>query len=322
MKRGESTNDPIRIGISACLLGQKVRYDGGHKHDRFLTDTLGTYFEWVPVCPEVEVGMGIPREIIRLERRGSEIRLVAPSNGVDHTRAMRSYAKKRIAALAGEDLCGYILKRNSPSCGMERVAIYGSRGLASRSGRGLFADGLMQQFPNLPIEEEGRLCDPCLRENWIERVFAYRWLRSLWAGRWTIANLVAFHTANKLLLLAHSPKTYQELGRMVASAKSVPRGTLRACYEADFMGALTKLATSGRNANVLQHSVGYFKDALDADSRRELLGHIEDYRVGIVPLVVPLTLIRHYIRRLRVPYLSGQIYFNPHPKELALRNHV
>lgn len=313
---------PIRIGVSACLLGREVRYDGGHKRDAFLVETFGHYVQWVPVCPEVEIGLGIPRPTLRLERHGADVRLMMPKTGGDHTDAMRDYADKRVAALAEDDLCGYILKKDSPSCGMERVKVYGTSTIPSKSGRGLFAEALMQRFPNLPVEEEGRLNDPPLRENFVERVFAYRRVRSLFGGRWTLGDLVAFHTAHKLQLMAHSPKVYEQLGRLVAQAKGVARAALRDSYESQFMLGLTALATPQRHTNVLQHMAGYFKKQLDDDSKRELQSVIDDYRRGLVPLVVPITLIRHYVRRFTVEYLQGQIYLEPHPKELMLRNHV
>ena len=324
MAESDAADRPIRIGISSCLLGQKVRFDGGHKHDRYLSDTLGQYYEWVPVCPEVEIGLDIPRPTIRLERHGADVRLVMPKqDNRDLTDAMRKYAKKRVEELAGEELSGYILKKNSPSCGMERVRVYPpTGGMPEKGGRGMFAEALLERFPNLPIEEEGRLCDPRLRENWIARVFAYHRLRSLFAGRWTLGELVAFHTVHKLVLMAHRPAAYQQLGRLVARAKQVPRDQLRRQYEDQFMAALTYRATTARNTNVLKHMLGYFKKTLDAACRHELLGVIEDYRAGLVPLVVPITLFKHYVRMLQVDYLRDQVYLNPHPKELALRNHV
>jgi uncharacterized protein YbgA (DUF1722 family)/uncharacterized protein YbbK (DUF523 family) len=313
---------PIRIGVSMCLLGEKVRHDGGHKRDQYLTHTLAEFFEWVPVCPEVEVGMGTPREAIHLVQLSGEVRLVGRQSGADHTDAMRSYARRRVEQLASQNLSGYILKKDSPSCGLDRVRLHHGHGRVTRSGRGLFAAALADRFGNLPIEEEGRLCDPRLRENWIERVFAYHRLQMLWATRWRVGDLVAFHTSHKLVLLAHSPQAFQQLGRLVAASKTLPRGELRECYEREFMAALTKLATRGRHTNVLQHMVGYFRDQLDDASRRELLGCIEDYRRSLVPLIVPITLVAHYVRRFDVEYLKGQVYLNPHPKELALRNHV
>jgi len=316
------TDAPIRIGISSCLLGEPVRFDGGHKRDPFLVETFGRYVEWVTVCPEVEAGFGTPRESMRLARVGDDVRLVTTRTGIDHTEQLRRYLATRVAALGEDELCGYVLKKNSPSCGMERVKIYGARGGPVATGRGLFADALLAAYPRLPVEEEGRLCDPRLRENFIERVFAYRRLRSLFGPRWTIGGLVAFHTAHKLQLMAHSPSLYAKLGRLVAGAKAVDRATLRAHYEADFMDALAVLATPKRQVNVLQHIIGYFSDRLDRAARHELLELIEDYGRGFVPLVVPLTLVRHYVRQFDLSYLRAQSYLDPHPKELMLRNHV
>jgi uncharacterized protein YbgA (DUF1722 family)/uncharacterized protein YbbK (DUF523 family) len=314
---------PIRIGVSTCLLGQRVRFDGGHKRDAFLVETFGQFVEWVPVCPEVEMGLSIPRETLRLVHEAKGTRLVMPKTGADYTEAMSRFAAARVAALVKEDLCGYVLKKDSPSCGMERVKVYSPRGGApSKTGRGLFAETLLAVFPHLPVEEEGRLCDPRLRENFVERVFAYRRLRSLFASRWTIRDLITFHTAHKFQLLAHSPKAYERLGRLVARAKRLPRQEVRARYEAEFMEALKVLATPSRNVNVLLHIVGFFKDQLDRASRHELLSLIEAYRRQLVPLVVPLTLVRHHVSRHEVSYLPGQVYLDPHPKELMLRNHV
>ncbi len=321
----------LRIGISACLLGERVRYDGGHKLDRFLTDTLGKFVEFVPVCPEVEIGMGTPREPIHLIELGGEIHLRGVKSDIDHTAAMRRYARQRVRQLAALDLCGYILKKDSPSCGMERVKVYaGGRignpsyvhGNPVRRGVGLFAEALLAGLPNLPVEEEGRLADPLLRENWVERIFAYQRLKALWSRRWKVDDLVALHTAHKFALLAHSPRAYAELGRLVAAARSLPRAELRERYEGQFMAALAKIATPGRHANVLQHMAGFLSDRLDAAARQELAGMIDDYRRGLVPLVVPITLISHHARQLDVKYLRGQTYLHPHPKELMLRNHV
>jgi uncharacterized protein YbbK (DUF523 family)/uncharacterized protein YbgA (DUF1722 family) len=313
---------PIRIGISACLLGQNVRYDGGHKRDRYVTDTLGEYFEWVSVCPEVEIGLGTPRPIIRLEDHAGDIRLTMPSTGRDLTRDMNEYAKKRVRALRRLQLSGYLLKSKSPSCGMERVKVYRGRGGPSKQGRGVFATRLMEAFPDLPVEEEGRLCDPVLRENWIERVFAYHNLAGLWGSRWKIGDLVRFHTRYKFLLLAHSPKAYASLGRLVGGSKSASRRELRSRYTLAFMEGLANIATRRKHVNVLDHILGFFKRDLDKPARDELLMHIRDYGRGHVPLVVPLTLVSHYVRLLDVEYLRDQVYLNPHPKELALRTGV
>jgi uncharacterized protein YbgA (DUF1722 family)/uncharacterized protein YbbK (DUF523 family) len=314
--------DRIRIGISACLLGAQVRYDGGHKRDAFLADTFGRHVDWVSVCPEVEVGLGTPRETLRLEAIDGRVRMVMPKSGRDLTDEMRAYARRRVEALADEDLCGYVLKKDSPSCGLFRVKVYDARRAPSRGGRGLFAEVLVERFPALPVEEEGRLSDPRLRENFVERVFAYRRLKTLFAGRWSVGALVAFHTAHKLALLAHSPAAYTALGQLVAQARALPRAGLRARYEREFMAALRVMATPRRHVNVLMHMAGYLRRTVDEDSRRELRQVIEDYGAGLVPLVVPLTLLQHHVRRTGEPYLSGQVYLSPHPKELMLRNHV
>lgn len=317
--------DRIRIGISACLLGHTVRFDGGHKRDPFLVETFGPFVEWVPVCPEVELGLGTPRPTLRLERareNKAAVRLVMPSTGNDYTAAMQRYAARRVNALSADDLCGYVLKKDSPSCGMERVKVYGRTTIPEKSGRGLFADALLQRLPLLPVEEEGRLNDPHLRESFVERVFAYRRLRTLFAERWTVGGLVAFHSAHKLQLLAHSTAAYERLGRLVAGAGTRPRPAVRAQYETEFMRALQVLATRRRHVNVLQHITGYFRKRLEDDSRHELLSLVDDYGRGLVPLIVPLTLVRHHVRRFQIPYLQGQTYLEPHPKELMLRNHV
>jgi uncharacterized protein YbgA (DUF1722 family)/uncharacterized protein YbbK (DUF523 family) len=310
-----SGTEEIRIGISSCLLGARVRYNGEHKRDAFLTDTLGKLVRFVPVCPEVEIGLGTPRETIRLERRGREVRL-------DHTDTMRTYARRKVRDIEKHDLCGYILKKNSPSCGYERVKIYDKNGSPSASGRGVFAEELVGAHPSLPVEEEGRLHDPGLRENFFERVFAYRRLKSAFRGRWTVGGLVRFHTAEKLLLLAHHPDSYRSLGRLVARAKAMPRQEVAERYPRDFMDALVHKATRGRHANVLQHCAGYFREHLSGDERTELQRLITDFRKGLIPLVVPVTLIGHFTRKYDVAYLSGQTYLDPHPKELMLRNHV
>lgn len=312
----------LRIGISACLLGEEVRFDGGHKRDAFLTGVLAPHVEWVPACPEVEVGMGTPRETLRLVRREGGTRMVTTRTAVDWTDAMRGWSTGRVEQIAGADLDGYVLKKDSPSCGMARVKVYGADGPGARDGRGVFAEVLLRRLPLLPIEEEGRLCDPRLRENFIERVFAYRRLKDLFRSKWTTRDLVRFHTANKMALLAHSTVRYQELGRLVAGAKALGRPELRSQYERMFMDTLAVPATTRRHANVLNHMAGHFKEKLDAASRRELAAAIDEYLRGLVPLVVPLTLIAHYVRVHEVGYLAGQVYLQPHPRELMLRNHV
>lgn len=313
---------PIRLGVSSCLLGNEVRFDGGHKRNRFVTDLLGRFVEWVPVCPEVEVGMGTPRPALRLTNDGDGVRMVEIGSGRDHTAAMEKYARKRVRSLRRLDLCGYILKKDSPSCGMTRVKIYGAKGMPARAGQGLYASALMEAYPNLPVEDEGRLNDSKLRENFIERVFAYSRLGQLFRGRFTRGQVVDFHTAHKLQLMAHSTVAYRELGRLVASMKQLSMAEFRDQYGTAFMQALARVASRGRNTNVLQHAAGHLKTELDSASRTELARLIHDYREGLVPLVVPITLIAHYVRLHEVDYLKGQLFLDPHPRELMLRNHV
>jgi uncharacterized protein YbgA (DUF1722 family)/uncharacterized protein YbbK (DUF523 family) len=317
--RNPADTQRIRIGISACLLGDEVRYDGGHKRDIFLTDTLGKLVEWVKVCPEVESGMGTPREPIRLVAQGRAIRLRGVTSDRDYTTSMIAYSAAKMAALSHEDLCGYVLKRDSPSCGMTRVKVYGSKGRPSRAGVGLFAQALLVRFPHLPVEDEVGLADPRLRENFIERVFAFRRLRDLFGSRWTAGDLVRFHTTHKLALLAHSTPASVRLGRVVAGAKGADRSSLRARYTTEFMDALKSIATRRRHANVLQHMAGYFRKTLDATSRTELSALIEDYRRGLIPLIVPVTLIRHHVRVHDVPYLASQVYLAPQPYDSMRR---
>jgi uncharacterized protein YbgA (DUF1722 family)/uncharacterized protein YbbK (DUF523 family) len=313
---------PIRVGVSACLLGRAVRFDGGHKRDPFLTDTFGRFVEWVPVCPEEEAGFGTPRESMRLVDDDGRLRLITTKTARDLTDTMRRFSTGRVEDLASQDLSGYVLKKDSPSCGVTRVKVYGAAGVGARTGQGLFAAAVRERLPLLPMEDEGRLCDPRLRENFIERVFAYRRLTDFFSTRWTVGGLVRFHTAHKLTLMAHRIQAYQELGRLVATAKARPREAVKREYSDTFMHALEQLATVRRHTNVLQHMAGYVTPDLDPASRVELLRTIEDYRLGLLPLVVPMTLVRHHVRRLGVAYLLDQVYLEPHPKELGLRNHV
>lgn len=321
---------PLRIGVSSCLVGRPVRFDGQHKRDSFLVDELGPFVTFVPVCPEVEVGMPVPRETLRLirgaGRRAEETRMVSRS-GEDWTARMTAWAKDRVAALARAELSGYVLKKDSPSCGVWRVKRYDegepeAGGHPQRDGQGLFAAELQRALPHLPVEEEGRLCDAKLRDNFIERVFAYHRLCALWSSRWSMKSLVDFHTREKMALLAHDEPGYRRLGRLVAGGKALLRDELRARYQAGFMEALGKLATPARHVNVLMHMFGHFSGRLSPEARQEVLTVIDDHRNGLVPLVVPLTLLRHYVRLLKVAYLSEQTYLDPHPKELMLRNRV
>lgn len=314
------TSDPIRIGVSACLLGQKVRYDGGHKRDDFLTDLLARFVEFVPLCPELELGLGVPRESIHLAIREGAVRLVAPKSGRDLTDDMRRWASKKLDFVERQGLSGFVLKKGSPSCGMERVKIHGTG--SSRSGVGLFAAALMERCPLLPVEEEGRLTDARLRENFIERVFAHhRWAAFVETAR-KPGDLVRFHTSEKLLLMAHQPTGYAALGRQVAQTKSTGLKTAMANYGDVFMATLRVPVTARRHVNVLQHAAGYFRDRASLAERRELAGTIDEYRRGLLPLVAPITLLRSLVRVHAVDYLAGQTYLSPHPKELMIRNHV
>lgn len=314
----------IRLGVSTCLLGERVRYDGGHKHDRYVTDVLGAYVdEWVPVCPEVECGLPIPRESMRLVGDPENPRLIMPKSGRDQTERMQTWIEQKLPELATLDLNGFIFKKGSPSSGAWRVKVYDKNGVPSASGSGVFAGAFMKRFPYLPVEEEGRLHDLPLRENFIERLFAHaRWLCLLDEDP-TPGGLVRFHSSVKLALMAHSPAHYQELGRLVAKAGTLPWDELVDRYYAGYMTGMNVLATRGRHVNVLQHLMGYLKDDLSSEDKQELLSLFEDYREGLVPLVVPVTLLKHHLARHNVPdWVHIQTYLNPYPKELMLRNHV
>jgi len=316
------TTLPLRVGISRCLLGEEVRFDGGHKRDTFLTEVLGRYVEWVPVCPEVEAGLGTPREAMRLVGDPKDPRLVTIKSVTDHTRALEMMTRNRIRELKELDLSGYVFKKGSPSCGIERVRIYNEHGRPSRNGVGLFARAFIEQFPLIPVEEEGRLCDPTLRENFIERVFCYRRWQELVQSGVTRQALVQFHTIHKYLLLAHHPQQCEVLGRLIGQAHQHRPKELAHRYGKLFMKALAVKATVRKHVNVLQHILGYFKERLGAHEKAELLGLIGDYHHGLTPLIVPLTLIKHYVQIFDVTYILDQVYLNPYPKEIMLRNHV
>jgi uncharacterized protein YbgA (DUF1722 family)/uncharacterized protein YbbK (DUF523 family) len=312
----------IKIGVSTCLLGEKVRFDGGHKNNRYITQTLSPFFEFVPVCPETECGLGIPRESMRLVGDVNHPRLITNKSRIDHTDQMQRWAAGKLDALEKEDLCGFIFKKDSPSSGLYRVKVYNDKGQPVKSGRGVFAAAFTARFPRIPVEDEGRLNDPMLRENFIERVFALkRWREALTKKR-TTGNLVEFHTREKLLLMAHSPKHYREMGRLVASGKQIKPTELYQRYETLLFKALELKGTVSKHTNVLMHILGYFKKQLTADEKQEVLELIENYRGGHLPLIVPITLMNHFVRKYRQPYLSEQIYLNPHPIDLQLRNHV
>jgi len=315
-------NSNPRVGISACLLGHQVRFDGGHKRDLFLADLFGKFVDLVAICPEVEVGMAVPRETVRLVGAPAQPRMIAERSGRDWTDAMLHFAAQRVRDTAEKQLSGYVFKKNSPSCGMERVKVYNAKGMPERQGRGLFAAALMHQYPLLPVEEEGRLNDLKLRENFIERVFAYhRWLQAN-TEQSSPAALVRFHTGHKFLLLAHSERHYRQLGRLVAAAKQRSLAAVYDDYGRVFMEALAVHATEKTHANVLDHMMGYFSKQLTASERQELAQLIGEFRHQLIPLIAPITLMRHYIKKYQVGYLQEQLYLEPNPKELMLRNHV
>lgn len=315
-------NEKIKVGISTCLLGENVRYDGGHQHDRYLTDTLCRYFEYVPVCPEVECGLSTPREAMRLVGPIDAPRLLTNKTGVDHTERMQTWAAGRLTALREAGLCGYIFKAKSPSSGLFHVKLYDGEGQVTGFTSGLWARAFTQTFPHLPVEEDGRLHDPDLRENFIERVFALKRFRDEVSVQPSVSALTDFHARNKLLLMAHAPTAVAVLGRLAAGAT---RRSLRqdvANYESQWLDLLAKPATVRRHVNVLQHMRGYFRKSLADDERQELTEVIAQYGAELVPLIVPVTLFRHYVRKYAVAYLADQSYLNPHPIELKLRNHA
>ena len=320
-EQGGGAEEGIRVGISSCLLGEEVRFDKGHKRDSYVMGTLSAYFEFVPVCPEMGIGMGTPREPIRLVGNPARPSAVGVrSKDLDVTDALEGFAAQTVQRLQAAGISGYILKRGSPSCGMERVKVYSPKGMPSHSSSGIYARVLMEGMPLLPVEEEGRLGDPVLRENFIQRVFVYhRWQRTAMSGM-TPGKLVDFHTRHKLILMAHSQAAYRRLGQLVARAGSEAMDDLAASYISESMATLKRRATRKSHANVLMHLMGFLKRSIDREDKAELAETIDAYRVGQVPLVVPMTLLNHHFRRHPDPYVEGQHYLAPHPKELMLRN--
>jgi uncharacterized protein YbgA (DUF1722 family)/uncharacterized protein YbbK (DUF523 family) len=317
----DEDREPIRVGISSCLVGEEVRFDGGHKRDAYITGTLARWFELVPVCPEVAIGLGTPRPPIRLVDVAGEVRVRGVKDpGQDVTGPLSAYGRRMAAELP--DLDGYILKRGSPSCGMTRVKVYTQQGQPLRQSAGAYTEAFQAVRPLLPCEEEGRLGDPGLRESFLERVFAHHRWRRLAAGGLTPGKLVEFHTEHKLLVLSHNQSAYRRMGRLVARAGAEPIETLAGEYARELMGALARPATRRSHTNVLQHLFGYVSRALDAEDRAEMVDTIEQYRTGYLPLIVPITLLRHHFRRHPHPYVERQRYLSPHPRELMLRNLV
>jgi uncharacterized protein YbgA (DUF1722 family)/uncharacterized protein YbbK (DUF523 family) len=315
-------DDKFKIGISSCLLGNNVRWNSGHKLDKYLTNTLGQFVDYVPVCPEVEAGFGVPRESFRLVGDPDHPHLITFKSKTDHTDRMVSWAKKRVKELEKEDLCGFIFKSDSPSSGMIRVKVYNEKGMPHKVGIGIFARAFMEHFPLIPVEDDGRLHNPLIRENFILQIFTMKRWRETMSGKRNMGNLVDFHTRNKLLLLSHSQKHYRSMGKLVADGKKFPIKDLYQQYQRLLMDALNLKTTIRKHINVLQHLMGYFKNQLTGDEKQELIEVFGQYRSEYVPLVVPITLINHYVRKYDQPYLKQQTYLNPHPLELKLRTHV
>lgn len=317
------SDEAIPLGISTCLLGQSVRYNGGHKRDRFILQTLGDYFSYVPVCPEVECGMPIPRESMRLVGTEENYRLLTHNTKEDKTDQMIRWAEKRLTELEEKELCGYIFKSKSPSSGLYRVKIYSPDGKRVwNTGSGIWAAMFAAHFPLIPVEEDGRLHDPALRENFIERVFVFKRWRDMVKKSPSYGDLVRFHTRHKLLIMSHDLSLYRSMGKLVAEGKPGPFSEVLGAYLQQLLSAMKKLSSVKKNTNVLHHIMGHFKQELSPDEKQELLGIIDQYRQGHLPLIVPVTLLNHYVRKYEKEYLAEQWYLNPHPTEMKLRTHV
>tara|TARA_B110000858_G_scaffold49124_1_gene56649 strand:+ start:21143 stop:22114 length:972 start_codon:yes stop_codon:yes gene_type:complete len=320
-KEIEEQQGKIAIGISSCLLGEKVRYDGGHKNDSYIAKTLGQYFDFQTFCPELDIGLGIPRKPIRLSRNDSHItRCISVDNPEsDFTDALAESANQK--QQWHSKLCGYILKKDSPSCGMERVKIWGDA-MPIREGVGVYAGKMMENFPYLPAEEEGRLGDAVLRENFIQRVFImHRWKRLINQGV-KLNELLEFHARHKLIIMSHNQNSYRELGRLLAGAHKDNVSETAQEYLLKLMRTLKIPATRGNHVNVLQHIQGYLKKPLDAEDKAELTETVEKYRLGQLPLIVPITLLNHFFRKHPDEYIANSWYMNPYPEEMSLQNHI
>ena len=315
-----SVKQKLTLGISACLLGEEVRYDGGHKRNRYVMNNLVHYFDFIPVCPEVAIGMSIPRPPIHLKGELDNIRVVGvDDNSLDVTDQLVAYGKDQANKL--QHIAGYILKSASPSCGMERVKRYtGENKQPMKDASGAYAQAFMQENPLLPVEEEGRLQDPVLRENFIERIFVYYRWQTFLQNQPTIGKLVEFHAQHKYALLAHGQDGYKELGQLVANHQKLPAEVVLTEYGIKLMQYFKIRATRKNNTNVLQHIQGYLKEQIDTHDKQELNEVIDQYRTGLVPLIVPITLLRHHFRKYPNEYIQQQTYMNPYPQELMLRN--
>ena len=315
--------EKIKIGMSSCLLGEEVRWDADHNHDQYVRDVLGSYFDYVSICPEVDVGMGVPRETVALYGTLENPKMITKRSKTDWTKKMNHYTKDRIHELTKENLCGYVFKGKSPSCGIGKVPIYSEFGSSRmRHGSGMFASSFVKVFPLVPVEDERRLHDPVIRENFIVRIFCFHRLQLLVRKSFSIGSLVRFHTRHKFLILSHSRKKYDDMGELVANAKKIKTAELKTRYSKLFMAALTYKSTPKKNTDVLLHMMGFLKKILTREEKKDILSVIEDYRNELLPLVVPVTLIYHQAKKHNIEYLLDQVYLNPHPKELMLRNHV
>ncbi len=297
----------IRLCISACLLGEITRYDGEEKLDPYLKYTLGSHFELLPVCPEVECGMSVPREPMRLEGDPSEPRIITRNTGVDKTPLLKRWSKRKLRELRKAALSGFVLKSRSPSCGL-KVDVYDRDSGVIRKGRGIFADALMREFPYMPLAEDEDLWQPEERENFIERVISYRDWQEFSKNRKSRKNIIEFHSVHKLQIMSHSRRHLQALGRLVADANSISPSELYERYVALYMDALKVETTRKKHTDVLQHIMGYFKRYLSPDEKRELLKIIEDYRLGRIPLIVPVIILYHYAIKFDIEYLTKQFY--------------
>lgn len=312
----------IPVGISACLLGHKVRYDGGHKRSKYCLNVLSDCFEFKPFCPEVSIGLTTPREAIRLVGSAESPRVLGTKDpSIDVTDKLKNYADEVSAAQT--DLCGYVLMQGSPSCGMERVKVYHENGMPNVAGSGAYAAQLMRNNPALPVEEEGRLNDPVLRENFITRVFVYyNWQQEVMASP-SLHEVIQFHSRHKYQLMAHSYEGYKVIGKYLATeAADDPLDTVLNKYILDLMTFLKSKANRKTHTNVLMHIMGYLKKDIDADTKQDLLEAIEQYRTNEVNLVVPLALLKHYLKRFGSEYIQSQAYLDPYPHELGLRNYI
>lgn len=308
----------IRIGISSCLLGEQVRYDGGHKRDRFITDEPSPFVEFVPICPEVAIGLGVPRQPIRLVADAGGCRAVGiHDSGLDVTDDLIRFARETSCAL--HKLSGYIFKSNSPSCGTEHVKLYPEGGpMPTLDGVGVYAAAVMKLAPNLPVEEESRLNDLVLRENFVERIVVYQRWQDMLHDDVDAAKLADFHTRHELTLLSRGQHAYQQLGELIANDDERPVAQLAELYVAALMQALRRPAGRRGHAGVLKHVQGYLKDKLDKSDKRKLAA-INQYRLGCLPWAVPLALLNRHLERSPDAYIAQRVYLNPHPSELMLR---